>query len=130
MPTIKEVAKAYMTLRSKREELDRQYKQDLEAIVSNMDKMEAFFLAKMHEEGVTTYKTEFGTVFKTTTDFFRVADWDAVLAFVKENDAYGLLERRVNKQAAKSYVDEGLPIPPGVDYMQRVNINVRKPNKE
>jgi hypothetical protein len=64
-------------------------------------------------------------------DFANVADWDAVLTFVRENDAYDMFEKRISKTAVRGYIDQTKAVPPGVNYGTRIEVNVRKPtNKE
>ena len=77
--------------------------------------------------GETSKKTDSGTAFITTTDFAQVADWDAILGFIKKNEAWGMLEKRVAKNAIRGYIDEHKEVPNGVNYGTRIDINVRKP---
>ena len=92
-----------------------------------MAKLEAWIKTKADAEGVTSFKTAHGTAFVTTNDYANVADWDAVLAFVKENEAYDMLEKRVSKNAVRGYIDEHKTVPSGVNYGTRIDVNVRKP---
>ena len=72
-------------------------------------------------------ETKHGTAFLTTTDFATVADWDAMLTFVRENDAYDMLEKRVSKTAVRGYIEQTKTVPPGVNYGTRLDVNIRKP---
>jgi hypothetical protein len=56
-----------------------------------------------------------------------VADWEEVLTFIKEHEAFHMLERRVNKIAVRNYIDEGV-IPPGVNYGTKIGVGFRKPS--
>jgi hypothetical protein len=56
-----------------------------------------------------------------------VADWDAMLSFVKENEAYDLFEKRVSKVAVRGYIEQTKTVPPGVNYGTRLDVNIRKP---
>ena len=47
----------------------------------------------MDASGETQKKTPSGTAFITTVDFANVAEWDAVLDFIKENEAWDMLEK-------------------------------------
>ena len=127
MLKIDDVIEAYMKLRANKEAIEREAKNKVSALIGKMELMEAWLLAKMEEDGVTSYKSPRGTAFKTTSSFANVADWDAMLEYVLANEAFHLLERRVNKLAVKSYIDEGQPPPPGVNYVTKLDINIRKP---
>ena len=83
---------------------------------------------KADKDGVDSFKTANGTAFLTTTDFARVEDWDATLEFIKGNDAYDLLEKRVSKTAVRGYIEANKSVPSGVNYGTRIDVNIRKPS--
>jgi len=82
---------------------------------------------KADEEGVTSFKTTNGTAFLTVVDYANVADWDATLDFIRDNNAYDLLEKRVSKTAVRSYIENDKFVPPGINYGTKVEVNIRKP---
>lgn len=125
--TVEQVVGTYMKLRRKKEALENQVKEDLADIKAKMTKLESWLMQKADEDGVTSFKTAAGTAFVTTTDFANVADWDAVLTFIKNNEAFDMLEKRVSKTAVRAYMDETGEVPPGITYGSKVGINVRKP---
>ena len=92
-----------------------------------MAKLEAYIKEQADEQGVDSFKTGNGTAFLTTTDFAQVADWDAVLEFIKDNDAFDLLEKRVSKTAVRGYIEADKSVPSGINYGTRIDVNVRKP---
>ena len=81
----------------------------------------------MDAEGETSKKTTSGTAFITTTDFANVADWDATLSFIQDNEAWDMLEKRVSKTAVRGYIDANKAVPSGVNYGTRIDVQVRKP---
>lgn len=125
--TVDQVIEAYLKYRNKKEALEAQIKEQVKELKDKMAKLEAWIKTKADAEGVTSFKTAHGTAFVTTNDYANVADWDAVLAFVKENDAYDLLEKRVSKNAVRGYIDQQKAVPSGVNYGTRIDVNVRKP---
>ena len=116
-----------MKLRHQKESIENEAKAQVKDIKENMSKLEAWIKEKADADGVTSFKTKHGTAFLTTNDFARVADWDAMLEFIQENEAYDLLEKRVSKVAVRGYIDMNKAVPAGVTYGTRVDINVRKP---
>jgi len=125
--TVEQVVGTYMKLRRKKEALENQVKEDLAEIKAKMTKLESWLMQKADEDGVTSFKTAAGTAFVTTTDFANVADWDAVLTFIKNHEAFDMLEKRVSKTAVRAHMDETGEVPPGITYGSKVGINVRKP---
>ena len=116
-----------MKLRHQKESIENEAKAQVKDIKENMTKLEAWIKEKADADGVTSFKTKHGTAFLTTNDFARVADWDAMLEFIQENEAYDLLEKRVSKVAVRGYIDMNKAVPAGVTYGTRVDVNVRKP---
>jgi prophage tail gpP-like protein len=124
---VEQVVAAYMKLREKKKAIEAKADEEVNAIKVKMEKFETWIREKANEDGVTSFKTRSGTAFLTTTDYANVADWDAVLNFIKTNQAFDMLERRISKTAVRSYIDAHKEVPAGVDYGTRLTVNVRKP---
>lgn len=124
---IEDVIRKYMDLRFKKEELERATKEKVSVIKAAMEKLETYLLTRMDEDGVTSFKTPYGTAFVTQAEFASVTDWMQTLEYVKENDAFHLLEKRVNKTSIRTWMGEGNPIPPGVDWTVKRDVGIRKP---
>tara|TARA_B000000557_G_scaffold252284_1_gene240314 strand:- start:571 stop:969 length:399 start_codon:yes stop_codon:yes gene_type:complete len=125
--TVDQVIEAYLKYRNKKEALEAEIKDQVKELKDKMAKLEAWIKTKADAEGVTSFKTAHGTAFVTTNDYANVADWDAVLSFVKENEAYDMLEKRVSKNAVRGYIEQNKTVPSGVNYGTRIDVNVRKP---
>lgn len=125
-----DVVSAYLSYRGQKEQLEREVKEKVADLKQKMLKLESYIKIEADKQGVTSFKTPHGTAFVTTSDFASVADWDAVLDYIKTNDAYDLLERRVNKLAVRDRIDaEGAP-PAGVNFGTKIGVNIRKPSKK
>jgi hypothetical protein len=127
-PNASDVIKAYMKLRSQKADIEAEMKNRVAEVTAKMDKLEAYLHQQMHEQGVTTLKSEYGTAYISTIDTATVADWEAVIEYVKANDAYDMLERRVSKTAVRTYMERDGAVPPGVNFGQRQSVNFRKPS--
>ena len=124
--TVEQVVATYLKLRRKKEEIEAETKDRVADIKAKMTKLESWLMQKADEDGVTSFKTPAGTAFVTSTDFANVADWDAVLTFIKENDAFDMLEKRVSKTAVRAHMDETGDVPPGITYGSKLGVNIRK----
>jgi hypothetical protein len=125
--TVDQVVAAYIKLRSKKKSVEDAAAEEVRGIKTKMEKLEAWLLEQANSQGVTSFKTTHGTAFVTTTDYANVANWDAVLDFIKTREAFDLLERRVSKTAVRSYIDADGNVPAGVNYGTKLEVNVRKP---
>ena len=129
-PTVGGVVEAYIALRNQKEILEADTKERIVGIKEKMLKLEAWIQAKSDETGVKSFKTDHGTAFLTTSDYASVANWDAVLAFVKENEAWDMLTRGVNKRSVRGYIDANKTVPDGVNFGTKIGVSVRKPVKK
>jgi hypothetical protein len=125
--TVDNVIRAYMELRVKKETIEAETKERLAVVKEKMEKLEAWLKQKADTDGVTSFKTDHGTAFLTTTDFANVENWDAVLKFIQEEGAFDMLEKRVSKAAVRAYIESTKEVPPGVKYGTKLDINIRKP---
>lgn len=124
--TVEQVVERYLKLRRKKEEIENEAKTKVSEVKAKMTMLESWLMQKADEDGVTSFKTTAGTAFVTSTDFANVADWDAVLTFIKNHEAFDMLERRVSKAAVRAHMDETGDVPPGITYGTKIGINVRK----
>ena len=124
--TVEQVVERYLKLRRKKEEIENDAKAKVAEVKAKMTMLESWLMQKADEDGVTSFKTTAGTAFVTSTDFANVADWDAVLTFIKNHEAFDMLERRVSKAAVRAHMDETGDVPPGITYGTKIGINVRK----
>lgn len=125
--TVDQAIAAYMKLRYEKERIEGETKELVAGLKVKMEKLEAWIKEQADAQGVTSFKTPSGTAFLTTTDYATVADWDAVLDFVRENEAFDMFEKRVSKVAVRSYIEQTKSVPPGVNYGTKLEVNIRKP---
>jgi hypothetical protein len=124
---VDDVVATYMKLRSQKESIEAEVKDRVSAIKAKMEKLEAWIKEQADVQGVTSFKTKHGTAFLTTTDYANVADWDAVLDFIRTQEAFDMLEKRISKIAVRGYIEANKAVPPGVNYGTKLEINIRKP---
>jgi hypothetical protein len=127
MVNIDDAIAAYVKLRERKAQIKAEAEAKANEITAKLDKLEGWLKEQADAQGVTSFKTKHGTAFLTTVDFATVADWDAMLTFVKQNDAYDMFEKRVSKTAVRGYIEQLKSVPPGVNYGTRIEVNVRKP---
>ena len=129
-PTVDGVIATYITLRSQKEEIEAGVKEQLAEIKEKMSKLEAWIQAKSDETGVKSFKTDHGTAFMSTSDYASGADWDAVLKFITDNEAWDMLNKAVNKKSVREYIDANGSVPSGVNFCTRITVAVRRPTKK
>ncbi len=125
--TIEKVIDAYLKLRVEKEIKDAKHREEIKLLKDKMTKLEGWIKTQADEQGVTSFRTEHGTAFLTTSDYANVADWDSVLRYIQKHEAFDLLEKRVSKMAVRGYIDLHKSVPPGVNYGTAISVSVRKP---
>lgn len=126
-PNIGDVIRTYMKLRDQKAAIEARVKDEVSTLKAKMEKLEAYLKTQMDAQGLTSFKSDYGTAFLTTTDYANVADWDAVIRFIRDNEAYDMLEKRVSKIAVRGYIEQSKAVPPGINYGTKLEVNIRKP---
>lgn len=125
---VDDVIATYMKLRNQKKLIEAEAKERTSVVSAKMDKLEAWIKEQADTMGVTSFKTKHGTAFLTTTDYANVADWDAVMGFIRENEAFDMLEKRVSKTAVRGYIEQNKAVPPGINYGTKLEVNFRSPS--
>ena len=80
--------------------------------------------------GVDSFKTQYGTAYRSVKVSYRMGDWSTFIDWVKETGNFQCLEKRVAKLATKEIHDESGVVPPGIEYAAEVEFDVRRPTKK
>lgn len=111
-PTIEELAKVYVKIRDKRREIA---KQD-EDLKEQLDLVAAHLLEICKEQGASTIRTQYGTVSRRMTKNYWTSDWDSFFKFVKDHDAFSLMQQRINNANMAQFLEENPDLhPPGLN---------------
>jgi hypothetical protein len=124
---VDELTKLYIQLRDALDEQTRAYKELKARVEAAQLEIEVELMRKLEALGVTNFKCEHGTAFKTTKTTASMADWDAFMQFVRDGEHYEFLNHSVNKTAVADYMEanDG-EIPPGVNWRAEQVVQVRR----
>lgn len=126
-PTPGAVIEAYLKLRRQKEELADRHKDEMAPIAASMTKLEAFMLNTLNMSNVDSMAFKgVGTMFKKTVSSCKVAEWDAILAWIRDKEAWEFLEHRVSKTVVQEYSEQTGELPPGVEMTFDTVVQVRK----
>jgi len=124
--TLGDLIGKYILLRDKANEIKAKHKEELVPYNTAMQKIEDRFQKVMQDQNLENLKTENGVAYRADRVSVTVADWDTFYAYVVENDAAYLLEKRASKVAAEEILEETGELPPGLNMNRSVKINVRR----
>lgn len=119
-----QLAKVYVKIRDRRRELEKQAAE----LKEQQDLIGLELLEICKEQGAQTIRTEFGTVSKRTTKNYWTSDWESFTNFIKEHNAFALLQQRINNTNMVQFLEENPDLlPPGLnaDVNQTVVITKR-----
>ncbi len=122
------MAKAYRKIRSKLDELRTEYDTKEAELKAELDVISSAMKDQLLASGVTSVKTEQGTIILGKTTRYSTTDWDAFKQFVREEDALDLFERRIAQTNMAKYLEQNPEkLPPGLNSNSEYTISVRKP---
>tara|TARA_R100000315_G_C5187158_1_gene108937 strand:+ start:424 stop:825 length:402 start_codon:yes stop_codon:yes gene_type:complete len=121
------LVKAYVNIRSKREELSREYDNRDSELASQLDLVRQELLKLCASIDADSIKTGSGTITRTVRTKYMTTDWESVYEFIKENDAVEILEKRIHQGNLKSLIEENPDLlPKGMNCIREYAITVRR----
>lgn len=120
---------AYVQLRDKKQELDKEHIGKVAPYVEAMGKLEQAMLSMLNDTGQENAKTKAGTVYKSTEVSVSIADKDLFRRHVVGGELWDLIDWKASKTSVRDIVDETGEPPPGVNYSTRITVGVRRPSK-
>lgn len=123
------ITRAHINLRDARSELKKKYEADDKDLKEAQGKIEAAMLDHLNKNGMDSVRTEAGTFYRQEEITPSASDWSALYDWIKDNDAWDALERRIKKTFIKEYAEthEG-GLPPGVSVYREYVMRVRRPS--
>ena len=119
--------KLFIALRDRRAKRKAAYDDDDASDKDKQNKIEVEFLRRFQERGIDNVAArDIGTAYKSTRSSATVADWEVVLDYVQEHEAWELLERRVNKTAVEQFKSVEGDLPPGINWSETQVVNFRR----
>lgn len=116
----------YIQMRDRKAELKAKFDASVATLDQAMDRCEAVILKHLDASGIDSVGSAMGTAFKSKRTSATVADWDAALGFIRDNELWNMLDRRVNKTAVIEYKEANDDLPPGLNWREETVINIRR----
>lgn len=121
------LTKAYLNIRAARSALRKKFDQEDGALKENLKTIEAQMLKHLNDSGLESARTDVGTFYRQESLKPAASDWQAFYGWIKEEDAFDALERRIKATFIKEYMeDNDGALPPGVSVHREYDVRVRK----
>lgn len=124
---VDKLAGIYIKIRDARAKLKSDYEAQDAELQEQMDVIEEQLLEACKSIGADSIRTAAGTVIRSVKNRYWTNDWDSMYSFVREHDAFGLLERRIHQTNMKQFIEENPNLlPMGLNTDSRYSIVVRR----
>jgi len=123
---LSELVAKYIELRDRKAQVKAEFDEKAAKLDAALDQIEGALLKTFESAGMDSVKTEFGTAYTTLQTTASVADADVFRQFVKDHDAWEMMQARVSKSAVEQYKAVHGDIPPGVNWREERVVNVRR----
>ena len=121
------LAKVYIKMRDTLQQMQREFEEEEANIRAQMEIIEQKLLEICKETGADSIKTPFGTVMRSTKTRYWPSDWASMYEFIRQHDAYDLLERRVHQTNMKAWLEENPSLlTQGLNAETRYSVTVRR----
>lgn len=121
------LAETYVKIRAAKLKLQSEYDSKIESLEEQMTLVSVAMKDILLAQKASSMKTESGLVVLSKKARYDATDWDAMHKFIKEHDAFFLLEKRVHQGNMKQFIaDNPDDVPPGLNINTEYVISVRK----
>jgi hypothetical protein len=97
---------AYVRIRDSRTEAKQVFESSDEEFAKQLKVLELELLNICKAQGADSIKTKAGTAIRTIKSKYWTGDWESMYAFIRENDAFLLLEKRLHQTNMRQFLDE------------------------
>ena len=126
-PDLDQLTSIYLKIRDTRAENKREF-ENVDKDLEEQQKMLAEqMLDSCKELGADSIKTPHGTIIRSVKSKYWTGDWDSMYNFIKEHDAFGLLEKRLHQTNMKDFLNDNPDVMPmGLNVENEYTIVVRR----
>ncbi len=125
---IDNLVRAYRKIRDTIEAKTRVFEAEIAELKEQQEVVTSELLAFCNDQNLDSVRTKYGTVSRRLQTRYWTSDWDSMFNFVKEHDAFSLLERRLHNANMKQFLEENPDmLPMGLQTDNKYVVQVRKP---
>lgn len=125
--SLDQLAAVYIKIRDKRHAIKQEYEKQDQGLQEQMQVLEQEMLEICKSVNADSIRTKAGTVIRSVKSRYWTNDWDAMYRFIKEHDAYALLEKRLHQTHMKQFLEEHPEVEPaGLNVEREYTVVVRR----
>lgn len=124
--TVDKRVQQYIQVRDEIQKRNKAHDEAMKPLVDLQNMLTGWMQDFLEQSGADSIKTAHGTCYTSTRYSASLADPEAFMRYVKENNHWDLLDRKANVTACKEYVAEHGAAPAGVNMSAIKTIGVRR----
>jgi hypothetical protein len=125
--TLAELTKVYIKIRDKRAENTRIFEAEDKDLEEQQNLIGAEMLETCKKFEADSIRTPHGTIIRSVKSRYWTNDWDSMYQFIKEQGAFGLLEKRLHQTHMKEFLLENPDLlPMGLNVESEYTVTVRR----
>jgi hypothetical protein len=125
-PNLGKRVEQYVKLRDIIKAKEKEQKEELKPLKETLEKLSGYLLAHINQLGADSLSSPAGTVYRSVRKTASLADPEAFMTWVVENQQWDLLVRRASDKAVEDFLGENGVLPPGVNFSCENTIGVRR----
>ena len=126
-PNLDMLANVYIKIRDARTTLKAEFTMQDSVLQEQMDLLETNMLDACKDLNASSIKTPHGTIIRSVKSRYWTNDWDSMYTFIKEQGAFGLLEKRLHQTNMKEFLVENPDLlPMGLNVESEYTVVVRR----
>jgi hypothetical protein len=124
---VEELVAKYIDLRDRKKAVQEEADLKVAAIDEEMKEISSVLLERCKDIGADSIRTGLGTVIRSVKARYWTSNWDALYDIIVDNDAFGLLEKRIHQSNMKTFLEENPDLhPEGLNVDKEYAITVRR----
>lgn len=126
-PQLDKLTDAFIKIRDARSELKSEYEKKDKALEESAKMLEQAMLEACKQLGVDSVRTPYGTIIRSVKSRYWTNDWDSMYQFIRDHDAFALLEKRLHQSHMKEFLAENPDLQPmGLNVESEYTVVVRR----
>lgn len=126
-PQLDKLTEAFIRIRDARNKLKQDYEVQDKALEESAKLIEQSMLDACKQLGVDSVRTPHGTIIRSVKSRYWTNDWDSMYRFIREHDAFALLEKRLHQSHMKEFLAENPDLQPaGLNVESEYTVVVRR----
>jgi len=125
--SVEKLTGIYLKIKSKRDVLSRDFKQEDERLKVQQDAIKQRLLDYCKANEIESVRTEAGTFYRSIKTKFWTSDWESMHKFILEHEVPEFLTKSLNQANVKQFMDENPTlVPAGLNVDSEYVVSVRK----